>query len=106
MFPFLFLVIYFVFQFIVFFKFYLRREGKKAIYRAWYANIIDIFAMLSGLIIMTLATITIYNTWIFNVYIPVIVFYTFFILGSWQFSIHCIKMLLRHRRWLPKHFIN
>ena len=95
------LFIFLLCQLFIFYKFYQRKDGQKAVYRTWYAGIIDILGILSGLTILTLSIYTLNNKWIFNVFVPDLLFYIFFLIGSWQFCIHLCKILIRlqaHRK--------
>jgi hypothetical protein len=89
--------IFFIFQLFVFYKFYRRRDGHKAVYHTWYAWIIDTFAVISGVFIMSLSVFLLYNQWVFSFDVNDTFFYLGFLVGSWQFSIHAIKALLRTR---------
>jgi hypothetical protein len=89
MFPY---IIYLILQTLVFIKFYKTPEGHKAVYVSWYASIIDILAIVSGLFICYLG----YYFFNFeNSDFPKVFFLLLFLSGSWQFSIHAAKMYLR-----------
>lgn len=93
----IYLIIYFFIQLFAFYLFYKSKDGQKAIYDTWYDWIIDIAAILSGFSIMTFSIILLYNPWIFAIPVSSKIFYFLFILGSWQFSIHLLKLLIRNK---------
>lgn len=78
-----------------FFYFYSARMGVHAIYFTWFAWIIDIFGILSGSIIMSIGIFTDKNPQLFNFKIPFLLVLALFIIGSWQASIHVVKLILR-----------
>lgn len=100
--PFLLLVLRFVgiflLQLLAFFFFYNHPHGRRAVYDAWYAWIIDLLAIASGGTIMALSVYCIDNPWIFNVDIPQWVFWITFVIGGWQAAIHVVKWIIRLRR--------
>ena len=77
--------------------FYSSEHGKKAVYVAWYAWIIDLLAIMSGISIMTLAVFSKHHPALFAVQVPNLLFLVLFMLGSWQTSIHSIKWITRTR---------
>lgn len=89
------IIIFLVFEFILFFQFYSRKSGRVAVYSAWYAWVIDILAMLSGGAIMFFSLYLFYTPEVFTVPVSKILFIIFFILGSWQFMIHFVKLIIR-----------
>jgi len=90
------IIVFLIVELILFHSFYSRRNGQKAVYTAWYAWIIDLLAMFSGVSIMGLSLICLYNPWIFNVEVPEYIFILLFIFGSWQFGIHFVKLIIRN----------
>ena len=79
----------------VFFAFYNRPEGRKAVYFSWYALPIDILAIFSGSTIMFWSVYAMHRQTIFAVDIPHAIFWLAFVLGSWQAGIHLTKILIR-----------
>ena len=94
----IYLLSFLVVELVLFYGFYSRRQGKKAVYTAWYAWIIDLLAIFSGISLMTLSILCIYNSWVFNIQVPTILFVLLFIFGSWQFGIHFVKLIIRNFR--------
>lgn len=88
-------VVFFVIEFVVFFFFYNRPEGRKAVYFSWYAWVIDALAIFSGSMIMFWSIYALHHPWIFAVTIPQWTFWLAFIIGSWQAGIHAVKMVIR-----------
>jgi len=86
-----------VIQLVAFFFFYNHPHGRRAIYDAWYAWMIDALAIISGATIMTLSAYALYNPWVFTINIPSAVFWLTFIVGGWQAAIHAVKWFLRNR---------
>jgi hypothetical protein len=82
-------------QLAVFSFFYNRPDGRRAVYRAWYAWTIDLLAISSGVTIMTLSIYLLHSPWIFAVDVPWFVFLVMFVIGSWKFSIHAVKWYIR-----------
>lgn len=78
-----------------FYYFYSRSDGAQAVYFAWYAWIIDVLAILSGCIIMSMAIFAERNPYFFTETVPAAFIFYVFIVGSWQASIHAVKMYLR-----------
>ncbi len=91
------LIIYFFIQLFIFYLFYKSKDGKKAIYDTWYDWIIDLGAILSGFSLMVLSIFLLKNPWVFSIDISPKVFYVLFVIGSWQFSIHLLKLLIRNK---------
>lgn len=85
----------FIIEFLVFFLFYRRPEGRKAVYFSWYAWVIDALAIISGSMIMFLSVYALHHPWIFAVTIPQWIFWLAFIVGSWQAGIHAVKVWIR-----------
>lgn len=85
----------FLIEFLAFFFFYNRPEGRKAIYFSWYAWVIDALAIFSGLMIMFWSIYALHHPWIFAVSVPVWIFWLAFLIGSWQTGIHAVKVLIR-----------
>lgn len=85
----------FVIEFLAFFFFYRRPEGRKAVYFSWYAWVIDALAIFSGSMIMFWSIYALHHPWIFAVQVPQWIFWLSFIIGSWQAGIHGVKVLLR-----------
>ncbi len=85
----------FLIQFVAFFLFYNHPVGRAAVYVAWYAWIIDLLAIVSGITLMTLSVYLLHNPWIFTIKIPSWVFLITFTIGAWQASIHAVKWLIR-----------
>ncbi len=83
-------------QLVAFFFFYKHPAGRHAVYTAWYAWIIDLLAILSGVTIMYVSAYVMYNPWIFTIEIPSYVFWATFIIGGWQASIHAVKWFIRY----------
>lgn len=92
------LLAFIIIELVLFHAFYSRRAGKKAVYTAWYAWIIDTLAMFSGVTIMGLSLFCIYNPWIFQFPVPQSIFILLFVFGSWQFGIHLVKWIIRATR--------
>jgi len=92
-----FLFLLFALELYGFFRFY-STAGTAAIYCSWYAFIIDTLAILSGTIIMSLAIFVEHRPELFNFEILPVHVLVIFLLGSWQTSIHAIKLYLRNRR--------
>jgi len=88
-------VAFLVVQLIAFFAFYRHPYGRRAVYDAWYAWIIDVLAIVSGTVIMFVSVYALYNPWIFTIPIPDITFFATFIVGSWQACIHAVKWFIR-----------
>lgn len=84
-----------IFEIVLFYVFYNHYSGRKAVYSAWYAWIIDTLAIFSGISIMFLAYYSLYNPKIFTIQIPKSLFILVFIFGSWQFGIHFVKLIIR-----------
>lgn len=91
-----------ILELVLFHGFYSRRTGRVAVYTAWYAWIIDVLAMFSGVSIMGLSLVCLYNPWIFNLPVPGYLFITLFIFGSWQFGIHFVKLIIRSAKEIIK----
>ncbi len=87
-----------VVQLVAFFFFYNHPHGRRAVYRTWYAWIIDVLAIMSGIIIMGLSVYALHNPWIFNITVPDAAFWTTFVVGGWQASIHAVKWVIRSKR--------
>lgn len=79
----------------VFFAFYNRPEGRKAVYFSWYALPIDLLAIFSGTTIMFWSIYAMHRQTIFAVDIPHTIFWLAFVLGSWQAGIHLVKIIIR-----------
>lgn len=97
--PFLFLIARFIgiflLQLVAFFFFYNHPHGRKAVYEAWYAWIIDLLAVASGGTIMALSVYTLHHPEIFTIDIPIWIFWATFIIGGWQAAIHLVKWVIR-----------
>ena len=90
-----------IFEVAVFYYFYSHGSGASAVYFAWYAWIIDILAILSGCIVMSIAIFAANTPYFFTESIPQDFTILIFIMGSWQASIHAVKLYLRvfdHKR--------
>jgi hypothetical protein len=85
------------FEIAAFFFFYNRPDGRKAVYFSWYAWIIDALAILSGGSIIAATIYALHNPQLFNFVIPTWVFVIAIIIGSWQATIHFVKILIRMR---------
>lgn len=92
------LLSFLLFELFLFNGFYRRREGRRAVYTAWYAWIIDVAAMFSGMAIMFVSLVCLYYPSIFTITVPRYLFYTLFIVGSWQFAIHAVKLVIRNTK--------
>ena len=79
----------------VFFAFYNRPEGRKAVYFSWYALPIDALAIFSGSVIMFWSIYAMHRPHIFAVDVPVWLFWLAFVIGSWQAGIHVVKVVIR-----------
>lgn len=91
-------VIIFALQVVAFFFFYNHPHGRKAVYEAWYAWIIDLFAIVSGATIMALSIYTLHHPELFTIDIPNWIFWVTFIIGGWQAAIHLVKWIIRLRQ--------
>ena len=67
----------------------------RAVYFAWYAWIIDILAILSGCIIMSTAIFSVHYPFFFRDTVPFLFVVFIYVVGSWQASIHAVKLYLR-----------
>jgi hypothetical protein len=83
------------FEVLAFFFFYTRPDGRKAVYYSWYAWMIDTLAILSGSAIIAGTVYALHNPDLFNFSIPVWAFALSIIIGSWQASIHLVKLIIR-----------
>lgn len=90
-------IVVFLVQLVAFFFFYNHPHGRHAVYETWYAWIIDLLAILSGVVIMGLSFYALHNPWIFTIDIPERVFWVTFIVGGWQAAIHIVKWFIRLR---------
>lgn len=79
----------------VFFAFYNRPEGRKAVYFSWYALPIDALAIFSGSMIMFWSLYAMHSPHLFAVSVPTWPFWLAFVLGSWQAGIHLVKVVIR-----------
>lgn len=84
-----------VFELLLFFAFYNRPEGRKAVYFTWYAAIIDSLAIFSGSLIMGWSIYALHNPGLFTSPIPDWIFWLGFLVGSWQAGIHIVKVIIR-----------
>jgi hypothetical protein len=90
-----------IFEVSVFYYFYSHGSGVSAVYFTWYAWIIDVLAILSGCIIMAVAIFADNTPYFFTEDVPRDFTILIFIMGSWQASIHAVKLYLRvfdHKR--------
>jgi hypothetical protein len=90
-----------IFEVAVFYYFYSHGSGASAVYFAWYAWIIDVLAILSGCVIMAIAVFAAHTPYFFTEDVPRDFTILIFIMGSWQASIHSVKLYLRvfdHKR--------
>jgi hypothetical protein len=90
-----------IFEVAVFYYFYSHGAGVSAVYFAWYAWIIDLLAILSGCIVMAIAVFSANTPYFFAATVPDDFVTLVFIMGSWQASIHAVKLYLRvfdHKR--------
>ena len=78
-----------------FYYFYSHSEGVRAIYFTWYAWIIDVLAIFSGCILMSMGIFAGQYPFFFSETIPQPFIMLIFIIGSWQASIHAVKLYLR-----------
>lgn len=85
-------------QLAAFFFFYNHPHGRRAVYEAWYAWIIDCLAILSGATIMWLSIYALYHPELFTIDIPNWIFVIVFVIGGWQASIHAVKWFIRLRK--------
>lgn len=88
-------VIFLIVELAIFFAFYNRPEGRKAVYFSWYALPIDALAIFSGSMIMFWSFYAMHSPHLFAVNVPGWPFWLAFVLGSWQAGIHLIKILIR-----------
>ena len=88
-------IIFIVVEFAIFFAFYNRPEGRKAVYFSWYALPIDLLAIFSGSMIMFWSIYAMHRPTIFAIDVPHLLFWTAFTLGSWQAGIHFVKIIIR-----------
>ena len=79
---------------VAFFYFY-SHAGAAAIYRTWYAWIIDLLAIMSGSTIMLAAVLAHNHPELFNFEIPRWAIFGVYMLGGWQALIHSVKWYLR-----------
>jgi hypothetical protein len=79
----------------IFYYFYSHGSGVRAVYFTWYAWIIDVLAILSGCIIMSMAIFSVRYPYFFSDSVPFLFVVFIFITGSWQASIHAVKLYLR-----------
>jgi|GEM_PF-1658889 len=85
----------------VFYYFYSHSSGVHAVYFTWFAWIIDVLAVLSGCVIMSMSIFAERHPYFFTETVPFFVILLVFITGSWQSSIHAVKLYLRlfdHKR--------
>lgn len=82
-------------ELVVFFAFYNRPDGRKAVYTSWYAWIIDVLAIFSGSTIMFWSVYSLHNPHLFTVALPAWIFWIGFLIGSWQAGIHLVKLVIR-----------
>jgi hypothetical protein len=80
-----------------FWRFYSTAPGKKAVYCAWYAWIIDLLGITSGIFFMSCALIAQYRPDLFMVSVPFAMIFFAFLAGSWQTVIHAVKWIHRIR---------
>lgn len=78
-----------------FWMFYKTPHGSKAVYRTWYAWIIDILGIASGVFLMTLAIGSYHHPEFFARTVPITLIGILFVLGSWQAVIHGVKWVRR-----------
>jgi hypothetical protein len=78
-----------------FYYFYSHGAGVHAIYFTWFAWIIDVLAILSGCVIMSIAIFTEKNPYFFSGSVPFEFILAIYVTGSWQASIHAVKLYLR-----------
>jgi hypothetical protein len=78
-----------------FYYFYSHSSGVHAVYFTWFAWIIDVLAILSGCIIMSIAIFAERNPYFFSESVPFLFIVFIFVVGSWQASIHAVKLYLR-----------
>jgi|GEM_PF-6862823 len=91
-------IVVFVAQIAAFFFFYKQPYGQYAVYDAWYAWLIDLLAILSGMFIMGATIYAYLNPWIFTFTVPPWIFWVTFIVGGWQAGIHIVKWVIRTLR--------
>jgi hypothetical protein len=84
-----------IFEIVTFWVFYSTRHGRKAVYRSWYAWIIDVCGIASGTFLMWLAVHIKTHRELFTIDVPLFLPFILFLLGSWQAVIHGVKWLRR-----------
>ncbi len=82
-------------ELVVFFFFYNRPDGRKAVYFSWYAWVIDLLAIFSGSMIMFWSIYALHHPNLFAVPVERWMFWIGFLIGSWQAGIHLVKLVLR-----------
>lgn len=93
------------FELAAFFFFYTHPHGRRAVYFSWYAWVIDVFAIASGLIIMGSSVYALHNPAIFTISVPREMLWILFVVGSWQATIHFVKVCIRtFTRWKKQQF--
>lgn len=89
-----------VVELVTFFFFYNHPHGRRAVYFAWYASVIDVLAIVSGSVIMGLTIFAMHHPSLFTFRVPDYIFLLVFIVGSWQAAIHFVKLCIRgHTLW-------
>ena len=78
-----------------FYSFYSRSLGARAVYFSWFAWLIDAGAIISGSVIMYIAFFIHDNPAAFNFHVSFAFVLFVYLIGSWQASIHAVKMFLR-----------
>lgn len=86
-----------VIEIVAFFFFYNHPHGRRAVYFSWYALVIDVLAILSGSVIMATSVYALHHPSLFTITVPEWMFWLVFIIGSWQATIHLVKILIRRR---------
>lgn len=86
-----------VLQAIGFWHFYGTQHGRKAVYRTWYAWVIDVAGIVSGTFIMWIALALIYDELAIAAVPREWAGPILFLVGSWQAVIHGVKWLHRGR---------
>jgi hypothetical protein len=81
-----------------FWYFYSTAPGRKAVYCAWYAWIIDLLGITSGIFFMSCALIAAFRPDLFTVSVPFVAVFFGFLAGSWQAVIHGVKWIHRIMR--------
>ena len=92
------LISFLAIELLLFHGFYSRRNGNRATYTSWYAWVIDLLALFSGISILSFTLLTLYFPSIYQLEVPNILLYSLFIASSFQFSLHLVRLVVRNTK--------